>query len=125
MDNMFHNSILLFFAFCSFFQASNTIASLRRKNTQLDALDFILFKNAHLDVKPILSEQISRPGQCALMCAKNASCFSFNFAKVSDGSGIQSCDLLDSDMYKETGKFKPINGPSHYSIRVSKAPIYK
>ena len=57
---------------------------------------------------------------CLLRCMRNGRCFSANVAAFPRPDGNVSCDLLPTDKYNASDKFKANHTFHHYSIMVSR-----
>jgi hypothetical protein len=85
---------------------------------------FIHHPNSKLDVENTVRSSAQYPKQCALGCARNVTCQSFNFGTqpifVHHGKPQYICELLPTDKYRSSSKFQNVNTYfNHYSIRVS------
>ena len=74
-----------------------------------------------LDVPKIEGIAVLTETDCLLRCMRNDRCFSANVAAFprSDGN-VWPCDLLPTDKYNASDKFKANHTFHHYSIMVSR-----
>ena len=92
------------------------------KRTPADKYSYIKFSDHffhHLNVTLVGSRLVHKVGACAMACVDNLACFSFNLAAHRDANGLFLCELLASDKYNFSSKFRPHPGFHHYSIHVS------
>jgi len=71
-----------------------------------------------LDVTKIEGVAVQTGRQCLLQYVKNDRCFSTNTGAFSLPNGNISCDLLPTDKYNASEKFKRNHTLHHYSIMV-------
>ena len=83
---------------------------------------FALFKD-HLfhvlDVPRVEGVTVQTWRHCLLRCVKNEQCFSTNIGAFSLSNGNVSCELLPTDKYNASEKFKANHTFHHFSIVVS------
>ena len=91
----------------------------RDPKKQLRYAQFIEHFYHVLDVRRIESVEIPTGRHCLLRCVKNDRCFSANTGAFHLPNGNVSCDLLPTDKYLESKKFKASHAFHHYSIMVS------
>ena len=91
----------------------------RDPNKQLSYANFIEHYYYVLDVPKIEGVAVETRGQCLLRCVDNDRCFSTNVGAFSLPNGKISCDLLPTDKYNASEKFKVNHTIHHYSIVVS------
>lgn len=72
-----------------------------------------------LDVAKIEGVAVQTGRHCLLRCVKNDRCFSTNVGAFHLPSGNISCELLPTDKYNASEKFKANHTFHHYSIMVS------
>ena len=72
-----------------------------------------------LDVPKIEGVAVQTGRHCLLRCVKNDGCFSANTGAFRLPSGNISCELLPTDKYNASKKFKANHTFHHYSIMVS------
>ena len=77
-----------------------------------------------LDVPKIERVDVQTGRHCLLRCVKNDRCFSANTGAFHLPNGNISCDLLLTDKYNASKKFKANHTFHHYSIMVSFTFIY-
>jgi len=77
-----------------------------------------------LDVPKIEGVAVQTGKQCLLRCVNNDGCFSTNIGAFYLPTGNVSCDLLPTDKYNASKKFKANHTFHHYSIRVSLTILY-
>ena len=75
-------------------------------------------RHHRLDVPPITRKALQSQQECAQQCAETTKCFSFNLASVTDLRGRLTCELLRSDIYNKSDKFRADIGFHHFSIKV-------
>ena len=73
-----------------------------------------------LDVPKIEGIAVQTETDCLLRCIRNDRCFSINVAAFTRPDGTLSCDLLPTDKYNASDKFKANHTFHHYSIMVSR-----
>ena len=83
---------------------------------------FVEHSNHFLDVPKIEGIALPSDTDCLLRCMRNDHCFSLNVAAFSLPNGSTSCDLLSTDKYNASDKFKEDRTSHHFSIMVSNAP---
>ena len=76
-----------------------------------------------LDVPKISRIAVQTSRNCLLRCVKNEQCFSTNVAAFYRPDGNVSCDLLPTDKYNASDKFKANHTLHHYSIMVSRTYV--
>ena len=84
---------------------------------------FVEHSNHFLDVPKIEGIALPSDTDCLLRCMRNDHCFSLNVAAFSLPNGSTSCDLLSTDKYNASDKFKEDRTSHHFSIMVSNAPV--
>ena len=72
-----------------------------------------------LDVPKIEGVAVQTGRHCLLLCVKNDQCFSTNVGAFYLPTGNISCELLPTDKYNASEKFKANHTFHHYSIMVS------
>ena len=72
-----------------------------------------------LDVPELESSGVTDRRVCLLLCLKDQRCFSTNLAAKPDINGNYACELLPTDKYNASGKFRPSQHFHHYSLKVS------
>ena len=120
---LFSASMFLYFS-CQildsgFCVATNLPGPQRDPNKQLSYANFIEHYYHALDVPKIEGVAVETRGQCLLRCVNNDRCFSTNVGAFSLPNGKISCDLLPTDKYNASEKFKVNHTIHHYSILVS------
>ena len=87
-----------------------------------EKLTFAIFKD-HLfhvlDIPKIEGVAVQTSRHCLLRCVKNHRCFSTNVAAYPQPNGNLSCELLATDKYNASEKFKANHTFHHFSIMVS------
>jgi len=79
--------------------------------------NFKAHKFSFLNITNIGSDYVFNGSECGFACVNIHSCFSFNLAASSDiMSGKILCELLPSDIYKNSKEFVPSQFHHHYSI---------
>lgn len=95
-------------------------ASLQRNPNK--NLRYALFKD-HLfhvlDAKKLEGDTVHTWKHCLLRCVKNEQCFSTNIGAFPRPNGNFTCELLPTDKYNASNKFKANHTFHHYSIVVS------
>ncbi|KAJ7360631.1 hypothetical protein OS493_015740 [Desmophyllum pertusum] len=82
-------------------------------------LTYALFKDHYfhvLDVPKVEGVTVQTWKHCLLRCVKNDQCFSTNIAAFPLPNGNLSCELLPTDKYSASEKFKANHTFHHYSI---------
>lgn len=77
-----------------------------------------------LDVSKVEEVAVQTERQCLLHCLNNDRCFSTNIGAFHLPDGKISCELLPTDKYSASEKFKANYTSHHYSIRVSIIYVY-
>ena len=77
-----------------------------------------------LDVPKIERVEVQTGRHCLMRCVKDDRCFSVNTGAFHLPNGNISCDLLPTDKYNASKKFKANHTFHHYSIMVSFTFIY-
>ena len=96
----------------------------RDPNKQLRYAQFIEHFYHVLDVPKIEGVAVQTGRHCLLRCVKNDRCFSTNIGVFHPPTGNVSCDLLPTDKYNASEKFKANHTFHHYSIMVSLTNVY-
>ena len=102
-----------------FCDATNLPGLKRDPNKQLSYAKFIEHFYHVLDVPKIGGVAVQTSGQCLLRCVNNDRCFSTNIGAFHLPNGEIFCDLLPTDKYNASEKFKANHTFHHYSIMVS------
>ena len=102
-----------------FCEAAHWASLQRDPNRQLSYARFIEHFHRVLDVPKIEGVAFQAGRQCLLRCLNNDRCFSTNIGAFRLPNGNISCDLLPTDKYNASEKFKVNNSFYHYSIKVS------
>ena len=79
---------------------------------------FIAHKFSYLNIKNIGSKHVEDSLYCGFECVAMPSCFSFNLLALPDVSGKRLCELLPSDIYRNSEMFFPNHSFHHFSIPV-------
>ena len=96
----------------------------RDSNKELRYAQFIEHFYHVLDVPKLEGVAVPTGRHCLLRCVKNDRCFSVNTGAFHLPNGNISCDLLPTDKYNASEKFKLNHTFHHYSILVSSTFIY-
>jgi len=80
--------------------------------------NFAAHRFHHLNITPLLSTSVSELRECGKLCVDHSSCFSFNRAAYLDPEGEILCQLLSSDKYNKSSKFRASSTFHHFSIKV-------
>ena len=107
----------------SFCDASDLAGLQRDPNKPLRYAQFIEHFYHVLDVPKIEGIAVQTGRHCLLRCVKNDRCFSTNVGAFHLPNGNISCDLLPTDKYNASEKFKANHTFHHYSIMVSSTYI--
>ena len=99
--------------------ATNLPGLQRDSNKQLSYAKFIEHFYHVLDVPKIEGVAVQTESQCLLRCVNNDRCFSTNIGSFYLPNGKLWCDLLPTDKYNTSEKFKMNHTFHHYSIIVS------
>ena len=94
----------------------------RQPSSMSRQAQFVEHSNHFLDVPKIEGIALPSDTDCLLRCMRNDHCFSLNVAAFSLPNGSTSCDLLSTDKYNASDKFKEDRTSHHFSIMVSNAP---
>ena len=70
-------------------------------------------------VPGVTENSVQTSKHCLLRCLKNESCFSTNVDAFPRPDGNVTCELLSTDKYNASEKFKANHSFHHYSIMVS------
>ena len=100
-------------------KATQTAGLQRDPNKSVWYADFKENLYHALDVPKIEGVDVETESQCRLQCVKNDECFSINIGAFYLPNGKISCELLSTDKYSESEKFKASLTFHHYSIKVS------
>ena len=103
-------------AFCD---ATRWAGLQRDPNKQFRYAQFIEHFYHVLDVPKIEEVAVQTVRQCLLRCVKNNRCFSVNTGAFHLPNKNITCDLLPTDKYNASHKFKTNHTFNHYSIMVS------
>ena len=79
---------------------------------------FNAHKFSYLNIKNIGSKHVEDGLHCGFACLAMSSCFSFNLLALPDASGKLLCELLPSDIYRNSEMFFPNQAFHHFSIPV-------
>ena len=102
------------------FRNVTNLAGLRRDPKKLMSYAKFMEQLFHvLDVPKIEEVAVQTGSQCLLRCVNNDRCFSINIGAFHLPNGKISCDLLPTDKYNASEKFKTNHTFHHYSIKVS------
>ena len=102
------------------FSDANNLPGLHRDpNKLLSYAKFIEHFYHVLDVPKIEGVAVQTGSQCLLRCVNNDYCFSTNIGAFYLPNGKLWCDLLPTDKYNISEKFKTSHTFHHYSIMVS------
>ena len=82
-------------------------------------------KFSYLNITNIGSELVQDTIDCGDECVAMPSCFSFNLLALADASGKLSCELLPSDIYRNTEMLFPNQAFHHFSIPVRYNSLFK
>ena len=99
--------------------ATNLAGLQRDPNKQLNYAKFIEHFYHVLDVSKIEGVAVQTGSQCLLRCVNNDRCFSTNIGAFHLPNRKIWCDLLPTDKYNASEKFKANHTFHHYSIMVS------
>ena len=115
-------STLIFFTYQilddSFCEASHSAGLLRDMNNPIRYAQFLEHFHHVLDVPKIERVAVHTAAHCVLRCLNNDRCFSANTGAFHQPNGNISCDLLPTDKYNSSEKFKANYTFHHYSIMV-------
>ena len=101
---------------------SDQVGLHRQPSSMSRQAQFVEHSNHFLDVPKIEGIALPSDTDCLLRCMRNDHCFSLNVAAFSLPNGSTSCDLLSTDKYNASDKFKEDRTSHHFSIMVSNAP---
>ena len=101
---------------------SDQVSLHRQPSSMSRQAQFVEHSNHFLDVPKIEGIALPSDTDCLLRCMRNDHCFSLNVAAFSLPNGSTSCDLLSTDKYNASDKFKEDRTSHHFSIMVSNAP---
>ena len=101
---------------------SDQIGLHRQPSSMSRQAQFVEHSNHFLDVPKIEGIALPSDTDCLLRCMRNDHCFSLNVAAFSLPNGSTSCELLSTDKYNASDKFKEDRTSHHFSIMVSNAP---
>ena len=125
MNGFVHFSASMFLYFScqilasGYCDATNLPGLQRDPNKQLSYAKFKEHFYHVLDVPKIEGVAVETRGLCLLRCVNNDRCFSTNVGAFYLPNGKISCDLLPTDKYNASEKFKENHIFHHYSINVS------
>ena len=98
---------------------STNIGVERDPNKELSYANFIEHFYHVLDVPNIARVAVETGSECLLRCVSSDRCFSTNVGAFQLPNGKIWCDLLPTDKYNTSEKFKTNHSFHHYSIWVS------
>lgn len=101
---------------------SDQVGLHRQPSSMSRQAQFVEHSYHFLDVPKITGIALPSDTDCLLRCMRNDHCFSLNVAAFSLPNGSTSCDLLSTDKYNASDKFKEDRTSHHFSIMVSNAP---
>ena len=101
---------------------SDQVGLHRQPSSMSRQAQFVEHSNHFLDVPKIEGIALPSDTDCLLRCMRNDHCFSLNVAAFSLPNGSTSCELLSTDKYNASDKFKEDCTSHHFSIMVSNAP---
>ena len=101
---------------------SDQVGLHRQPSSMSRQAQFVEHSNHFLDVPKIEGIALPSDTDCLLRCMRNDHCFSLNVAAFSLPNGSTSCELLSTDKYNASDKFKEDRTSHHFSIMVSNAP---
>lgn len=101
---------------------SDQVGLHRQPSSMSRQAQFVEHSYHFLDVPKIAGIALPSDTDCLLRCMRNDHCFSLNVAAFSLPNGSTSCDLLSTDKYNASDKFKEDRTSHHFSIMVSNAP---
>ena len=81
--------------------------------------NFKAHKFSYLNITSLGTDYVLNGEECGFACADILSCFSYNLAAFYDNIGRILCELLPSDKYNNSDKFKRSQLFHHFSIAVS------
>ena len=82
--------------------------------------NFLPHENYTLSMAEKLKEErVKSSDDCLIRCVQTNRCVSTNVNTTRDDEGLYACELLASDKYENTSKFRASKGFDHYSIAVS------
>ena len=102
-----------------FCDSTNLPGLQRDSNKMLSYANFIEHFYHVLDVPKIEGVAVQTGSECQLRCVSNDRCFSTNVGAFHLPNGNLWCDLLPTDKYNTSEKFKTNHTFHHYSIWVS------
>lgn len=119
---LFSASAFIYFTFgildASFCDASDLAGLQRDPSNPFRFAQFIEHFYHVLDVPKIEGVTVQTGRHCLLRCVQNDRCFSTNTGAFHLPTGNISCDLLATDKYNASEKFKANHTFHHYSIMV-------
>ena len=87
-----------------------------------EGVSFINFKPeefSYLNITSLGLGHVQNDIECGFACLRITSCFSYNLAAFSDLSGKLLCELLPSDKFNNSDKFRDRSLYHHFSIPLS------
>ena len=69
----------------------------------------------YLWAEKMTSSMVEDQFDCTFLCVVELKCYSFNMAAYPDSKGLYLCELLATDKYRETKKFRANATFHHYS----------
>ena len=82
-------------------------------------INFNSHENLYLKVAVFKLLYVESVLHCALQCARERTCFSFNLARSADEYGLFECQLLQTDMYNASANLEWRMEFDHFGILVS------
>ena len=83
---------------------------------QLGWIEMKVYKNYILNITPSLNQYVFNPQECSVLCMIQDFCISTNV--IFNSKGNCSCQLLDSDIFRNSTYFQKHVSAAHYAVKV-------
>ena len=109
---------IFYFLVCvlSFHSSTVYCQSFKRDNSRLSYAKFVRNPFKKLVASSLSTLKVSSLGECTLKCVNHQECLSVNFGNQNQGK--HTCELIDTDRFKQPEIFTASQDFHHYSIKV-------
>jgi len=109
---------IFYFLVCvlSFHSSTVNCQSFKRDNSRLSYAKFVRNPFKKLVASSLSTLKVSSIGECTLECVNHQECLSVNFGNQDQGK--HTCELIDTDRFKQPEIFTASQDFHHYSIKV-------
>ena len=102
----------------AFYSSTIYCQSFKRDNSRLSYAKFVRTPFKKLVASSLATLKVSSLGECTLECVNHQECLSVNFGNQDQGK--HTCELIDTDRFKQPEIFTASQDFHHYSIKVSR-----